>query len=61
MEVALARNDRLLPISEVEVEVQFSSCFTSSNWLLLYLRDDTSADGNGNEVMGGCDALCGPR
>lgn len=59
MEVALARNDRLLPISEVEVEVQFSSCFTSSNWLLLYLRDDTSADGN--EVMGGCDALCRPR
>jgi hypothetical protein len=57
MEVALDRNDRLLPISEVEV--QFSSCFTSSNWLLLYLRDDTSADGN--EVMGGCDALCGPR
>lgn len=52
MEVALHRNDRLLPISEVEV--QFSSCFTSSNWLLLYLRDDTSADG-------GCDALCRPR
>jgi hypothetical protein len=59
MEVALDRNDRLLPIPEVEV--QFSSCFTSSNWLFLYLRDDTSADGNGNEVMGGCDALCGPR
>ena len=59
MEVALDTNDRLLPISEVEV--QFSSCFTSSNWLLLYLRDDTSAHGNGNEVMGGCDALCGPR